>query len=319
MNDLYFGFDTSNYTTSFAVCSSDGVITKLVKIPLGVPSGERGLRQSDAVFKHTVNLRSVADEISSYLSEDGGRIRAVGCSVRPRDVEGSYMPCFLVGSTLAHNLGAVLGVPVFEFSHQAGHIAAALYGSGATHLYGREFIAFHVSGGTTEVLHVDSSSSGQMKIEKIGGTKDLNAGQIIDRCGVMMGLPFPSGKEMEQLASEYVGRVPKYKVKCDGLDFNLSGLENKAAKLFSETRDARLCSSFVLNAVSDLMSDLTSSIEDRFPGLPIIYSGGVMSCGIISSRLSEKGYFAKPEFSSDNAAGTAYLAMLASKSKQSEV
>lgn len=311
MNGCFLGFDTSNYTTSFSVCTADGVITKLVKLPLEVETGARGLRQSDAVFKHTVNFGRIADEISSYFGESKKKVLGIGCSVRPRDVEGSYMPCFLVGSALAHNLGAVLNVPVYEFSHQAGHVAAALYGSGAIHLFGKDFIAFHVSGGTTEVLRVSFSAVSAMTIVRIGGTRDLNAGQIIDRTGVMMGLPFPSGRAMEDLAREYEGSVPKYKVKIDGFEFNLSGLENKAAKLYDETADARLCSAFVLNAVGDLIAGITSRVGEAFPGLPVVFSGGVMSCGIISERLSDKGYFAKPEFSSDNAAGAAYLAMLA--------
>ena len=123
----FLGIDTSNYTTSVSVVDNGEVVLNL-KSPLKVRQGQLGLRQSDAVFYHISNLPELMERLSA--SEPVKNYSAVGCSARPRDAEGSYMPCFLAGVAAAHSAAAVLGVPVFEFSHQAGHIAAAVFSSG---------------------------------------------------------------------------------------------------------------------------------------------------------------------------------------------
>ena len=321
MNKVSFGIDTSNYATSFAVCGEDGEILVNSKKMLEVPGGARGLRQSDAVFHHTANAEFIAEQISAFtkVNPECG-ICAVGCSVSPRDAEGSYMPCFLVGRALASVIAASNSVPLYTFSHQAGHAAAALYGAGATNLIGKRFAAFHVSGGTTEVLLVTGGTDRLLCIEKIGGTKDLNAGQVIDRVGVEMGLAFPAGAEMERLAREYKGKIPKYPRAVHGLECNLSGIENKAYELYRTGGDKTLTAAFVINAVSDAISDLTDELTRRYPDVPVLYSGGVMSCSLIKERLGGDGrFFSPPAFSSDNAAGIAYLTMMKHTSSAPEV
>ena len=320
MSKFYFGFDTSCYTTSFAVCNEYGEIVLNEKKMLSVKDGERGLRQSDAVFQHTVNMEYVSERMAEFISANPSTLpAAVGCSATPRDVKGSYMPCFLAGLSCARNVAAVSGAKLYTFSHQAGHIAAALYGSGARHLFGKEFAAFHVSGGTTDILRVTGRGNGTFEIERIGGTRDLNAGQVIDRAGVMMGLPFPSGKYIEAEALKNTSDVPAYKTSIVGLECNLSGIENKATALYRATSDAPLTSAFVLNAVRDTLTSLTDALLSVYPGIPIVYSGGVMSCRMLREALSGTDrYFAPPEFSSDNAAGIAYLTMMRNKFEKSE-
>ncbi len=311
MNKVYFGFDTSNYSTSFAVCKSDGGIAANYKKMLTVKHGERGLRQSDAVFQHVQNLDFISESIREFRNMfPEGSVAAVGYSYRPRDTVGSYMPCFLPGKGTALAISASLGVPSYGFSHQAGHVAAALYGADAVHLFDKEFIAFHVSGGTTDVLHVVPSREHGFEIERIGGTKDLNAGQVIDRAGVLMGLPFPSGKYLEAEAEKNKKPVPEYKISVNGLECNLSGVENKAIGLFASENDIPLVSSFVLDALLKTLNALTDNVSRSYPLLPVVYSGGVMSCRRFRDMLSGTDrFFASPEYSSDNAAGVAYLAM----------
>ena len=317
MSKLFVGFDTSNYTTSVAVCDGDGEVLLNFKKMLAVKDGERGLRQSDAVFQHTVNMEDASAALREFLAGCDGEIYAVGCSAKPRDAEGSYMPCFLVGKSVSLCAASVLGCESYLFSHQAGHVAAALLGAGATHLFGKEFVSFHVSGGTTDILHVKSSVNGDMKIERVGGTRDLNAGQVIDRAGVMMGYPFPAGRHLEAAASENKDKFPKYRICVDGLECNLSGIENKSAELFEKTGDRGIVSAFVLNAVGETLSALTDNVSSALGDLPIVYAGGVMSCTLIKDML--KGgdrYFAPPEFSADNAAGIAYLTKLKSDARR---
>ena len=310
---VYLGIDTSNYTTSLAVCNEDGEVIANIKKLLDVKDGEKGLRQSDAVFSHVKNLPMLSNELSSAL--ENCKIEAVGVSVSPRDIEGSYMPCFLVGRATAVTVAASHNVPVYEFSHQAGHIMAALYSCNMVNeLINREFIAFHVSGGTTEALYVKPNGN-TFAVDIVGATADISAGQAIDRAGVMMGLKFPCGKELERLANEYTGKLPKPKICVKGMDFNLSGLENISDKLYKETLDKPYVAAYVLNFVSETLIKLTENIREAYPSIPIVYAGGVMSNKILQSKLSKFAdtYFATPDFSADNAAG---IALLARKSHQ---
>ena len=202
---ICLGIDTSNYTTSAALYDSEKGTERSVRRLLRVKEGEIGLRQSEALFAHVRHLGTMLPEAAESLRERGCEIAAAGVSSRPRSVPGSYMPCFLAGVLAARSFATGCGIPLFEFSHQQGHVAAALFTSEAQ---GREdtksgrFIAFHVSGGTTEVLSV-KMENGIPDISLIGGTADLNAGQAVDRVGVAAGFGFPCGPAMEKADVAY--------------------------------------------------------------------------------------------------------------------
>lgn len=304
----FVGIDTSNYTTSMAFCDGDGTVVANLKCPLPVREGERGLRQSDAVFLHTKNIPTLLEQARPYFAQY--QSKAIGVSAYPRTQEGSYMPCFLTGKAVASTLGAAMNLPIYEFSHQNGHIMAAHYSSGAPHeILEEDFIAFHVSGGTTEVLLV-SPNEWDFRCEIIGGTLDMNAGQAIDRVGVAMGLAFPCGPEMERLALS-VDEKPSKGIRVSVVNgkCNLSGLENKAIKMFEETGDKGRTAKYVLDFIAETLARITEQVRVGHPSLPVIYGGGVMSCSVLQKRLSGEGvYFAEPQFSSDNAAGVALLA-----------
>ncbi len=315
---VYVGFDTSNYTTSAAVCSEEGKILANIRIPLPVGEGERGLRQSDAVFAHVRNLPKACRELREAIK--GYTVAAVGCSTRPRSAEDSYMPCFRSGRVAAEAFAAALDLPIYEFSHQDGHIMAALYSADALHLLDCErFAAFHVSGGTTEVVTVTPAEDG-FSVEIVGGTKDLHAGQAIDRVGVMMGLKFPCGREIERLASENEGKLPRPKISVKDCYCHFSGLENLARDLWEKSGDKALVSAFVLRFCADTLCALSTQLTETNGSLPIVYAGGVMSNRYLQSRLAEGGnrYFAAPEFSADNAAGIALLCRRRDMSRKGE-
>lgn len=303
----FIGIDTSNYTTSAAIADIDGNIVANLKKLLPVEDGARGLRQSDAVFAHVKNLPEIMDSLGERLCELSPL--AIGCSVTPRDAEGSYMPCFLVGKEAAHSFAAACGVPIYGFSHQNGHIMAALYSAGALRLLECPvFAAFHVSGGTTEILIVKPQNN-SLSVELVGGTADLNGGQAIDRIGVAMGLHFPCGREMERLAMTNTEKLQRPKISVKGLECNISGIENKALALYRESGDKALTSAVVFDFIGRTLSVLTDNLITKYGDIPVIYAGGVMSNSIIKDMLMSRKntYFAKPEFSSDNAAGTALL------------
>lgn len=309
---LIIGIDTSNYTTSVSVITVEGRLLANIKRLLTVKEGEHGLRQSEAVFAHTVNLPELMRKAREVIADNP--VVAVGVSDRPRSCEGSYMPCFLVGASVAEGIGAAASIPVYRFSHQCGHIMAALYSCGNPDLIDSDFAAFHVSGGTTELVRVHPDKTGFVT-EQVGGSRDLHAGQVIDRIGVMMGLPFPSGKYMEELALLNTKKLPKKKISSVGTEVNLSGLENLAAKLFKESGDASLTSAFVFDYIGRAIAEMSRAYEDEYGKGPFVYAGGVMCNSIIRNMLSAEfdSYFADASMSSDNAVGIAALALRAIK------
>ena len=306
-DSCYIGIDTSNYTTSLAIASAEGEILSNLKAPLPVKPGERGLRQSDALFAHVKNIPELMLRAEALLR--GRSPVAVGVSARPRDAEDSYMPCFLAGVAAAESIAACLHVPLFRFSHQNGHLMAALYSAGALSLIGASFAAFHVSGGTTELLCVHPRGL-DFSVELIGGTADLNAGQVVDRIGVAMGLSFPCGPALEQLAMQNEKKIPKPRI-CvrDGV-CNLSGLENMALKLLAETGNKPLVAAFVLEFIAQTLTAMATYARRENRELPLLFAGGVMSNRLIAQTLCTAlggCYFAEPAFSADNAAGVALL------------
>ena len=306
----FVGFDTSNYTTSVAVADSNGKIIANLKQPLPVKDGQRGLRQSDAVFEHTRNMPTLTHELQKLLSEGGYVPVAVGVSATPRDAEGSYMPCFLAGVSAASAFSAALDLPLYRFSHQNGHVMAAAYSSGEVDLLLSEpFVAFHVSGGTTEALYVEPSGDG-FKVTTVGETDDINAGQLIDRVGVAMGLAFPAGREMEKLAAAYKGKIKRHPVCVREGRCSLSGAENIALGIYRDTADMEATAAFVFDFVCRTLLAMTDFMAERYGKTRVLYAGGVMSNNLMRARLSQnaEAYFAAPEFSADNAAGTALLA-----------
>ena len=308
---ITLGIDTSNYTTSCALYDSEANTIIQRKKLLPVKEGEKGLRQSDAVFHHTQQLYPL---VSSLYEEMDILPDCIGVSARPRDVEGSYMPCFTVGVNTANSIASVIKSPIYDFSHQCGHIMAALFSADRMDLIKKQFIAFHVSGGTTEALLVKPDSKKIFDIEIIGKTLDLNCGQTIDRCGVMMGLKFPCGAELEKLAYDSTEKYnPKICVK-DG-NCSLSGLENQCKKMLIENTDKCDVANYCLQFVGKTIEKMTDYVVEKCGDLPVVYAGGVMSDKIIRNRLENKfnASFAAPEFSCDNAAGTAILAYLRGK------
>ena len=301
------GIDTSNYTTSAAVFDGrDGYNAGRL---LEVRPGELGLRQSDALFQHVKHLPERFAELRAAGWLDG--LNAVGASTRPRAVEGSYMPCFLAGEGQGRALADVLGVPFYAVSHQQGHVAAAAWSAGRMELLDSPMLAWHLSGGTTELLYVEPEGW-NVRAEKIGGTSDISAGQLIDRTGVLLGLPFPAGKAVDQLAQ--AGQAKKFTVKLNDFTFSLSGMENKVKAMAEQGAEKADIARFALLTVADVVRRTTLAALKQYPGLPVLCSGGVASNSLLRQVMEPLGaVFAQPRFSTDNAMGTAILTWRAVK------
>lgn len=300
---IYLGFDTSNYTTSVASC---GDAENNVRSLLDVKKGERGLRQSDALFQHIKKLPELFGELSGRL--DMSAVGAVGVSEKPRRVEGSYMPVFLAGHGFAKVCADALGVPLYTFSHQEGHIMAGIYSCGDLSLLEKEFISVHLSGGTCEIL-LSKYENGHFESEIIGGTKDISAGQLIDRVGVCMGLSFPAGKELEGLAKK-ADKILGLPVNSKDGYINFSGIETKTLSLVGREENALLSKSLFC-AISRALSEALNYLSKKYSAGKILIVGGVASNSIIRENLCREVdaevLFASAEYSTDNAYGIALL------------
>ena len=302
---IVLGIDTSNYTTSAALYDSTmGKLYQQRRL-LKVKSGELGLRQADAVFQHTIALPEIIEAL--YLETDL-KPDVIAVSVRPDETENSYMPCFMTGKCVADSMGRVFSVPVKYFSHQAGHIAAALFSAGRLDLLNGELLAFHVSGGTTQAVKCTPDSEKIIKIEQLSSSLDLKAGQVIDRVGKLLEIPFPAGAALDKLSRES-SREYKIKPFMRNGCCSLSGLQNKCEKMCKDGEEKADIAKYCIDFITAALREMTLSLLEKNPAMPVVYSGGVMSNSLIKEKFTREfnAVFAENGLSSDNAAGIAVL------------
>ncbi|HEY8391643.1 MAG TPA: O-sialoglycoprotein endopeptidase [Capillibacterium sp.] len=315
----YLGLDTSCYTTSVALADAEGSIIQDCRRVLAVEKGARGLRQSEALFQHLQNLPELVERVAPYRPLHG-----VAFSARPRPVEGSYLPVFVAGANFARVIAATAGVPLLASTHQEGHIRAALAGSG---LASEAFFGLHLSGGTTELLAIRRKAGG-FAIKLLGGTSDLHAGQMVDRVGVAMGLPFPAGPSLEALAEKAQGRL-RLPVAVEGLSVSFSGPTSAALRLWEKKAEPAELARAVLDClVETVFLLLKAGVETGEPGChEVLLFGGVASNAYLRRELTARAaglprglkvYFGENRLSSDNAVGLALLAREALTAKTGE-
>ena len=300
---IALGIDTSNYTTSAAVF--DGDKYDHIRRILDVKEGMRGIRQSEGVFMHN---KALPEMIAECISRSGRDIAAVGVSTAPRNVTGSYMPVFTVGHGYAKAVASALGAELYEFSHQDGHIMAAVFSADAAGLLDKPFISVHLSGGTTEILRSAYNGHGFTN-EIIGGTLDISAGQLIDRIGVAMGMKFPCGAELERLADQ-TDKAERLPFSLNGAYMNLSGTETRLIR--SVTGRDPVIARTVLSYIRDALKKAVLAAAEQTGLKDVLIAGGVASNGIIRAGLLGMDRinvrFASRELACDNAVGVAILA-----------
>ena len=297
------GIDTSCYTTSVALVE-DGRIAQERRL-LSVAQGERGLRQSSALFQHVERLPEL---LEALFAHSPGCVDGVCVSTRPRDAEGSYMPVFKAGECAARAIAAAQGVRIVATSHQQGHIRAALVDSGCGEA---EFVALHLSGGTTEIL-----LSEEGKLTLLGGSLDLHAGQLVDRTGVRLHMPFPAGPSLEKLAME--GKAQGLiGVSIKGVSCNMAGAENKVMRwIESGDMPKAQIAAEVFDFLCRSILRMIAAAGEQTGARQALLAGGVASSTLLRGMLLERAKktrlgcrlcFARPELSGDNAVGVALL------------
>lgn len=300
----FLGFDTSCYTTSVALVDVQGTIIADQRRLLEVPKGARGLRQSEALFQHIQRLPELMEAAFEGRTH---RIVGIGASRYPRRMPDSYLPVFLGGYQTALAVGTALGVNVYDLSHQEGHIRAALHG---TTLTASSFLGVHLSGGTTEVLRIDRSHVG-LSVEKLGGTTDLHAGQMVDRIGVALGLPFPAGPHLEVLAREGIRGEVRLPVSVQELSASFSGPTAAAERLIGTKINPSDLAVAVQECLVATVERLLQCAMARTGLGEILIFGGVAANAYLRDELARRlsrVYFGAPALSGDNAVGAALLA-----------
>ena len=313
---LFLGLDTSAYTTSIALVNHQHQVVVDERIPLMVKPGERGLRQSQALFFHVQNLHKLFNRLPAGLS---GEVVAIAASAWPRRVKDSYMPVFLAGQNQARILSAFAGLPLYLVSHQEGHIMAALLGNEAL-LQQECFLAVHFSGGTSEIMRVGRHDEDVLQIETGMSGLDLHAGQLSDRVGVAMGLSSPAGPELEDLALKSEGRdTPPLTTLARDEGFSFSGIETQVLRLIASGHKREDIALTLFRAVGRTLEKALLKESARTGCRHVLLAGGVMANSIIKEHLLHrlehpavglKLYFAHPRLCSDNAIGVARLAAM---------
>ena len=303
---LFLGIDTSCYTTSLAVMTADGTVH--TKKMLDVKEGECGLRQSDALFQHVKNLPLLFDEMKGMVDFGKYSDATVTVSSRPRSVEGSYMPVFMAGQSFARVVADVLGASYREVSHQDGHIMAAVYSCKNYSILDEPFLVYHLSGGTTELLLCNRAGDG-FDCRIVGGTKDLPAGQFIDRIGVLCGMSFPCGQYLDYSAVNYGGEKLKVKTCVNDGYINFSGEETRYSRMLDDGADKELVAYSVMKCISDSVKKSVLYAQSEYGTKNVLMVGGVSSSTFLRDSFADIPgvYFAGKEFSTDNAVGVCEL------------
>lgn len=190
----------------------------------------------------------------------------------------------------------------------------------------KPFLALHLSGGTTEIL---SCSQGELTL--LGGSLDLHAGQLVDRTGVYMHLPFPAGPSLEKLAVaayENGGAKGLLGVSIKGVSCCMAGAENKIVRwLESGEMTHEQIALEVYDFLSRTIERMIEAACEQTGCRQALLAGGVVSSALLRELLLARAkkrrlhcslHFARPELSGDNAVGVALLGaqMLAQKDKE---
>lgn len=319
---VFLGIDTSCYTTSLALVDGKNRLLAEKRLLLPVKAGTRGLRQSEGVFYHTLNLPQLMEALSEALDFPlKERLAAVAASVKPCRRQGSYMPVFRTGEGLAKSLAAAFGVPFIPATHQEGHLMAALWS--AEEKPPLPFFAYHLSGGTTELMLVK-------KIEKkprygfdysiIAGTMDIPAGQLVDRVGVALGLPFPAGPRLQELAGELdlaedSPASPGFSIPtcCREGKTSFSGGEAWALRALARGDQPAQIARSIEHYIAASLEKSVLQAASGYEAAGVIFMGGVAANTYIRRRLRQRlnrrlpCFFARQEYSSDNALGIALI------------
>ena len=307
MNDeiLILAIETSCDDTSAAILKNDMVLSNIVSSQkiheiYGGVVPELASREHDKLIVPVV--KEALSKANISLTEIG-----VIAYTRGPGLLGSL----LVGSSFAKSLSISLDVPIVEINHMQAHILS-IYIKDNISSPKFPFLALTVSGGHTQLVMVESAIS----FKELGATLDDAAGEAFDKCGKMIGLDYPAGPIIDNLAKNGNPKSFKFsKPRVEGLNFSFSGLKtnfknfiNSKSDQFIKSNMNDLCAS-IQNTIVEILIDKIKKAYNKHDIPHFVICGGVSANSFLRQKLKELEisdniytYFPKVSYSTDNAA-----------------
>ncbi len=308
---IILGIESSCDDTSAAVLRGTTLLSSVIASQ-AVHERYGGVIPELASRAHQQNIVPVVDTALRDAGVTPDKLDAIAFTRGP-GLLGSLM----VGTSFAKGLAIANNIPLVEVNHLNGHILSPfVVTSEEEH---REpnfpFLCLLVSGGHTQIVKVNSP----FDMEIVGSTIDDAAGEALDKCAKVMGLPYPGGPVIDALAKEGNAEAFRFaRPRIGEFDFSFSGLktsflytlrdavaENPA---FIEERKADLCAS-ILHTVVDILVERLVKASKRYKINDISIGGGVAANSLLRSRIAEEGekrgwrtFIPERRFTTDNAA-----------------
>lgn len=283
MKDRYIlAIESSCDETSVAVLKNDKELLSNI-IASQVESHKRfgGVVPEIASRHHVEVVTTCIEEALQEAGIEAEDLDAVGVTYGP-----GLVGALLVGMAAAKAFAWAYSLPLIPVNHMAGHLMAARAVKELTY----PLMALLVSGGHTELVYV--AAPGDYKI--IGETRDDAVGEAYDKVGRLMGLTYPAGREMDELAHEGqdVYHFPRAMIKEDNLEFSFSGLKSAVINLYHNAQQkgqeldiVDLCASFQA-AVMDILMVKTKKALEKYPVGTLVVAGGVAANQGLRERLA---------------------------------
>ncbi|WP_105136680.1 tRNA (adenosine(37)-N6)-threonylcarbamoyltransferase complex transferase subunit TsaD [Streptococcus suis] len=279
---LILAIETSCDETSVAVLRNDAELLSNV-IASQIASHQRfgGVVPEVASRHHVEVITACIEEALLEAKVTAEELTAVAVTYGP-----GLVGALLVGISAAKAFAWANGLPLIPVNHMAGHLMAAR----AVKELEFPLLALLVSGGHTELVYV--SEAGDYKI--VGETRDDAVGEAYDKVGRVMGLPYPAGRVIDELAHEGkdIYDFPRAMIKEDNLEFSFSGLKSAFINLYHNAQqkgeilsNADLSASFQA-CVMDILMAKTKKALEKYPVKTLVVAGGVAANQGLRERLA---------------------------------
>ena len=317
MPTYILGIESSCDDTSASVICDGKVLSNLIANQ-EIHKSFGGVVPELASRAHQQNIIPVVNQAINNANIDKNQLNAIAYTRGP-----GLLGSLLVGSSFAKSLSMGLNVPLIEVNHMQAHLLAHFIEDCGNEKPTFPFIGVTISGGHTQIVLVKN----YFDMEIIGETLDDAIGETFDKCGKMLGLPYPAGPHIDKHSKN--GDSKKYKFtkpKVGGLNYSFSGLKTGFMRYIQKEKNND--DDFISNEQENLCASLQSTIVEilfekiilatKQTGINKVVFGGGVSCnsGIIEkfkqNEIIEnyKSYFPKFEYTTDNAAMIAMVGYL---------
>ncbi len=310
MSHYILGIESSCDDTSAAVLC-DGLLLSNVIASQSVHEAYGGVVPELASRAHQQNIVPVVSEALKRAGIERKQLSAIAYTRGP-----GLLGSLLVGTSFAKGMAIGLDIPLVEVNHLHAHVLSHfIKETPDTPVPEFPLLCLLISGGNTLLLDVKSPT----EMEVLGQTIDDAAGEAIDKCAKIMGLPYPGGPHIDRLASEGDPLRFKFsKPRIPGLDYSFSGLKTSFLYTLRDEMDSD--PNFIANNINDLAASiqkaivdiLTDKLEkaiDQTHARQVAIGGGVSANSAVRAAISNlcqrrgiKCWLPKRTFTTDNAA-----------------